>query len=363
MEENWLHIMDAYNFGNLALYGLTLMFVLLVLGGVTRWLLRARHRALRLRQKLSRETETLRSDLRIAAGRLAAVDPEQFREHLARLERDQKLAEADTLVEAYFAEQANAIADAARVMAEREVFLSHNRGADGLPDAVRFAELGLAARPGDPHLGPLLDELHARIANTEQGETATEESAPLRELDDIDLLDMARNFLKRGQYGLAGITARRAAALAHENIGPRTSRYAAALSIQGEALQALGRLDDAVSVMRQAVDIAAETLGNAHPNYLTGLRNLSDLLRRAGRLGEAETCLRRVLTLMEQTVGTHHPDYAADFRELTSLQKEREKSAGTTPLAKAAAAMSQGTVAANQSTEPRDHLFRSRRLS
>lgn len=361
-------MMNGFFSGGLPLNAMAHVLFLISLGWGGYLLVRQlRKQRLGNRARIS-EIVTLRSDVQAISSRLAIVDPSQFRDRLARLEREQKLSDADRLVEAYFAEQADAIADAARVMAEREVFLSHNRGADGLPDAVRFAELGLAARPKDPHLAPLLDELRAKTQQEAEArpseEPGEDDATPhLQELDDIDLLNIARKFFERGQFGLAGITARRAAALAHEQVGPRTTRYAAALNMQSETLQALGRLEEAVAPMQQAIEIAAETLGQTNPNYITGLCNFTELLHRAGRLADAETCQRHVLALLERTMGTHHPDYAAEFRNLTSIQNERAQSGtGGSPLARAAAAaMAQGSTPANESVEPSDQLFCSRR--
>ena len=355
--------------GPLALLVPALAFLVAAIGGRALWW--RNRRLARLNRDQGAELDRLRSDLQQAAQRLDSIDPARFQARLAAFERSQNLAGADTLVERFFDEQAGAIADAARVMAEREVFLSHNRGADGLPDAVRYAELGLAARPGDAHLAALLEELRAKIRHDAASPAKTiarddsEEPPQLQELDDIDLLAIARQCLGREQYGLAGITARRAAALAHHNIGPRTSRHAAALNMQSEALQAMGRLEDAVPPLQDAVEIAAETLGVGDPNYAVGLRNLADLLQRAGRLGEAETCLRQVLALRERSLGTHHPDYAADFSALKSLENARAQAApGASPLTRAAAAaMSQGSLPANASREPQDQLFRTRRAS
>ncbi len=82
------------------------------------------------------------------------------------------------------------------------------------------------------------------------------------------------------------------------------------LSNLGNALNSIGRHDEALTVLRESVEIYERLYPAGHPDAVIGLINLSDTARRTGELVTSRDSLRRALVLTELPGATRHRDWA-----------------------------------------------------
>lgn len=73
------------------------------------------------------------------------------------------------------------------------------------------------------------------------------------------------------------------------------------------ALQALGRHDEAVSVMEQAMDAAGRRWGRRHPMTVRILDRGVRVYRKAGRPAAADTLLAEIVSINSELLGPEHP--------------------------------------------------------
>ncbi len=266
---------------------------------------------------LEAERDEFKSRYQEAETRLTKIDPDVFLERLALRERTGNFEEIERYAQGYFAEQADAIREAARVLAEAEILQSGNRGVDGLKDARRFVQIGLAAAPDDETLQALLDETDGRIEAIAQGEDY--DLLPPGKMDWNGLVSASQTSIERGNYAIAELLGRRALKRATVEFGPRSKQTALSLNDLALVSHAQGKLPEAEALFRESLDVDAVTIGTRNWDHAKHLVNLSVVLRDLKKFAEAEELCRRAVKVTSEAVGTQDWGYAAVLHTLGTV--------------------------------------------
>jgi len=84
--------------------------------------------------------------------------------------------------------------------------------------------------------------------------------------------------------------------------------YAKSKNLQGVALSALHRFDEAENALRHAISILESIFGHEDPQTLTTVNNLACLLMNRGNYAAAQPLFERVAKISERVQGFEHPD-------------------------------------------------------
>ena len=104
-------------------------------------------------------------------------------------------------------------------------------------------------------------------------------------------------------------------------LGPKHPDTLVSVGCLAALLQAQGKLGEAEPLTREVIEICRATLGPKHPNTLSSMSNLAQLLQDQGKLGESEALLKETLEGMRATLGPRHPDTLATERWLAQQRK------------------------------------------
>lgn len=98
------------------------------------------------------------------------------------------------------------------------------------------------------------------------------------------------------------------------------------LNQMGLACMGLNALWDAAEIFEEARTIAEEVCGPHHPDTLDIISNLAGAYDAMGRVDDAITLLEVILEVKEERLGTVHPDVEDERQRLTELLKETGRS-------------------------------------
>jgi len=116
-----------------------------------------------------------------------------------------------------------------------------------------------------------------------------------------------------------------ALALQERALGRRHPETASTLNNLANSMLALGRLQEAHSLLTRSLAILEDTLGPQHPRVAIALSNLADIHRARRQYKLALEKYRRALAIDEAAYGPDHPEVAADRRNLAALLDEMGK--------------------------------------
>ena len=191
--------------------------------------------------------------------RLSKIDPERFIDEINDLRKLGKFDATAERAEQFTDAQSEAIGLAAEVLVEQRILDSAEFGAGPLEEAVRFAEIGLAARPDDVRLQELSNEAKKRQQAAIDGEDF--DTLPLDGMTDVDLNKLARKLHAEGKYTIAEICARRSVPLALARTGPKSLNFSGAISQHAETLRTLGDYNGAEPLYREALAVTEKRAG------------------------------------------------------------------------------------------------------
>ena len=102
-------------------------------------------------------------------------------------------------------------------------------------------------------------------------------------------------------------------------------------TLNQEALRLLhaGKYDRGVVVAKKALAVAEQNVGPNHPDVATSLNNLAELYRAQGQYAQAEPLYKRSLAIWEKALGPDHPNVATSLENLALLYRatKRDKEA------------------------------------
>lgn len=96
-----------------------------------------------------------------------------------------------------------------------------------------------------------------------------------------------------------------------------------ALQEKADALNDLGRFDEAEDLLRETLRIDEASCGISHPNYCSALFALANTLDAQGRSGEAEDLLEESIDRLEQRLGPDH-EFSGKLRHALAGVLERQ---------------------------------------
>jgi tetratricopeptide (TPR) repeat protein len=140
-----------------------------------------------------------------------------------------------------------------------------------------------------------------------------------RDLPDTPAFKEALRLARAGQTVEAEEFANRAIYEAEMRFGPATWHYATAQNDLGRLLTFLGQDKTAVDAYRKAADLEFPGNKQATRDRLTYLTNFGQALERLGRLDEAEEVLLRALEGRREFYGRDHSGYAFGLEPLATL--------------------------------------------
>ncbi|MDO9353231.1 MAG: tetratricopeptide repeat protein, partial [Solirubrobacteraceae bacterium] len=112
-------------------------------------------------------------------------------------------------------------------------------------------------------------------------------------------------------------------------------------------LTELGRHGDAVEQLRQAVDLLTGLHGPAHVDVASARTELAAALEAAGRLDEAVAQHEAVLEQRAAAIGIDHPSHAIRLLALSALDRDRGRIEGARAWARRAIGVLDGQVPAD----------------
>lgn len=159
-----------------------------------------------------------------------------------------------------------------------------------------------------------------------------------------DLAALNRQVLQlyqTGDYAKASVVAKRALALAENNLGPNHQEVGTSLNNLAELYAILGRYADAEPLHKRALTVREKVLGPRHSDVGESLNNLATLYANQGRTGEAEPLLKRSLSIFEKAHGADHPKVGAALNNLAFLYEKLGRATEAEQLHKRALAISE----------------------
>lgn len=308
---------------------------------------------------VEQERDNFRRKWSALDARLDQVDPERFITRVTDLRSKSDNKKLDAEAQDYFHRQTEAFGLASEVLAESHIRTGATFGLPAMEEAVRLAQLGMAANPGSKRLNELVKEAQRRLEAARRGEDV--DSLPLEGMTEVDLIELSEKLTSDGKYSLAEIAARHSVPLAFARSGPESANFAAALGQLGLTLHALGEYSESEVTLLKALEIVRASTGEKHTNLVYHLNNLAQVMGAQGRHPEAEmfctealeisraefgeghssvsTCLNNLALAIEQqgryaeaeelylqareidraTIGEQHPGYAAHLANLASV--------------------------------------------
>ncbi|MEP9404355.1 CHAT domain-containing tetratricopeptide repeat protein [Sphingomonas silueang] len=189
----------------------------------------------------------------------------------------------------------------------RQLIWTHRAARSALPALSVLLTVPSAARPEAPSvrrapsaaLKAAIDaERTAEGATLAEREVAACLARPRFADDCLDLLEESVSLqIDAGRPQLAVIHARSALAIARARFGEDAAETGNAYGNLGSALQAAGRLVEALAPKQRDLAIARHLLGEAHGDTAISYNNVGVLLDRLGRHEEGESMLRRAIVI------------------------------------------------------------------
>ncbi|NIZ15767.1 tetratricopeptide repeat protein [Phaeobacter sp. HF9A] len=282
LSENWSELSTAIN---------TICAVLSIL--VAFGFFVRRQRTLKDLIYVEQERDDLRKRFARAEARLDKIDPRRFEEAVDAAYNAGKFDKAEQIAFAFAEEQSPAFGKAAEILAEQRLLQSENGDAQLAQEAQRFAEIGLAAQPGDVRLKEIKALSRQREKDIQAGDPI--EVLNWDGMSDVELNRLSISLWKAGQLQLAEVAARRSVPLALLRTGKMSSNYAAAIAQHAYCLQDIDDFDSAEPLYREALEITRQTLGEGNASYATRLNNFAGLLQATGRTDEAKPLFHEAL--------------------------------------------------------------------
>ncbi|MDM8550327.1 tetratricopeptide repeat protein, partial [Desulfobacterales bacterium HSG2] len=134
------------------------------------------------------------------------------------------------------------------------------------------------------------------------------------------------HYKDRGMYRLGERFGKKALEIAQANYEPGHPTIARCQSNLAMVLQALGKSEEAETLLRLALESWGKNLEAGHPLIATAQSNLAVVLQDLGKLEEAETLLRLALESDTNTFGPGHPSIARCQSNLALVLKALGKS-------------------------------------
>jgi hypothetical protein len=287
---------------------------LVAIGGSIFWAWRKRRKYVaqlvetngKLRQELedsavrTREIERRIEERRRTLAILQARVPAAILAHAAADE-----AHAREILSELFDQLAPAVATCCHEMAEVELALTADAGdRPRLQRAEWLAQTAVLLAPeGDGGLRDLLAEINAIHAVWQEEQSASPKSdmhwnAGFNYVGDggpdvaIPLMrrvhETGLRRYREGHYAVAAVLLRRAALLAHRNLGREHPDTLTMRNNLAGAIHAQGRSAEAEEMWRELLPLREKILGREHPDTLTTRNNLAVAIRAQGRPAEAE---------------------------------------------------------------------------
>ena len=112
-------------------------------------------------------------------------------------------------------------------------------------------------------------------------------------------------------------------------------------TLNDEALELYrtGQYDRAVVVARKALAMAEQNVGPDHLDTATSLNNLAGLYDSQAEYAKAEPLYKRALAIREKALGPDHPSVATSLENLSALYRETRRESQAAELEKRAAAI------------------------
>jgi tetratricopeptide (TPR) repeat protein len=102
-------------------------------------------------------------------------------------------------------------------------------------------------------------------------------------------------------------------------LGEEHTSVATSLNNLAALLNAQGKYDESIPLLRQSLGIMRKVLGEEHPNVATLLNNLAELLSAQRKYGEALELRYQCLAIAKRCLGEEHPQYAGWLNNLAVL--------------------------------------------
>lgn len=219
---------------------------------------------------------------------------------------------------------------AAPLLEEAATIHRREHGPAAVPTAI--AERSLAGTLWQLGKVARAESLFRRAAATLEADSATSRDDWIKALGGL-----GNTLMTQARFAEAESTYRRAlqATAGDSNSTERASRS----SDLASALDGLGRVAEAESLMRRAVDLERAANGPDHPRVATPLGNLGVQLMRQNRFAEAEPLLREALAIQLARLPNPHPRTSSTLSNLGAALLRQRKLAPAESLLRQAVTM------------------------
>ncbi len=171
-----------------------------------------------------------------------------------------------------------------------------------------------------------LDDLDTLLAVAQAAAARSGDADTRRELDSV----VGNVHHTRGRFEAARASFQRA--LDDPALPPDHPKRALLLNNLGQAVDSLGRYEEALTLYSRSLDMLSTSLGSEHPRVATALGNVGAAQQALGRIDEAHDSFARSLAITERAYGPDHPEAAMALKNLAGTVRDRGDTPGALRL-------------------------------
>lgn len=272
----------------------------------------------RYREARANEIKTLNAALKEAEqarDRLQEIDPERFLDQLDALYDNARFDAAEELAEAFANRQSEAFGRAAELLAEQRL-LDSETSPSAAEDALRFAQIGLAAQPGNKTLEKLTGVVRQRVRDVSEG--APLEALGMEGMTYPQLHALSHELRQQAKYELSELAARRCVPLTALHEGENSRNHLMAITVHAGSKSDLGDFEGAQTLLDHVIAVCEDSEA-LRPVLALALNDLGRIYQLQGRHAETEVMLRRGLQIDRELGQENTLSYAVRLQNLAQI--------------------------------------------